>query len=260
MPSPFPGMNPYLERPTVWHDFHETFTTACRWALVPQIRPRFIATLDDHIYIQDLPNGQPEYIGRGDVNVKEAVEVDTRRSATATSAPPVVGRVAPRVDELRESFIEIRDRESREIVTVIEILSPSIKRKGKDREKFLDKRYELMNSTAHYVEIDLLRCGPRLPIENLPKCDVYATVSRVEDRLTVGLWPASLREALPKIPIPLRAPARDAELDLRQVLHQTYDASGYADYIYAGQTEPPLEGDDLKWAQQILDGRVGGQE
>ena len=25
MPSPFPGMNPFLEQDDVWHDFHATF-------------------------------------------------------------------------------------------------------------------------------------------------------------------------------------------------------------------------------------------
>lgn len=212
MPTPFPGMNPYLERGSVWHDFHEVLIVEIRRALVPQIRPALIAILDDNAYIHEMPA----------------------------------------IDDLRENFIEIRDRESRELVTVIELLSPTNKRPGSDRDQFLNKRYQLLSSTAHYVEIDLLRGEPRLPIENLPACDAYAMVSRVEERPNVGLWPVSLREPLPTIPIPLRAPAADAHIDLQAILHQAYDAGGYEDYLYSGDPDVPLSDDDDAWAGELL--------
>jgi hypothetical protein len=168
-------------------------------------------------------------------------------------AAPVTGRVLPQVDVLREIFIEIRDRESRDLVTVIEILSPTNKRPGSDRDQFLNKRYQLMTSTAHYVEIDLLRGEPRLPIENLPECSAYAMVSRVEQRPSVGLWPVSFREPLPTIPIPLRAPEKDVILDLQAMLNRAYDAGGYEDYIYSSEPEPPLSEAEAAWAREMLD-------
>ena len=59
MPSPFPGMNPYLEQEVVWHDFHERFLPAAATYLVPQIRPRYIVLIDENIYLHDIPPGTP---------------------------------------------------------------------------------------------------------------------------------------------------------------------------------------------------------
>lgn len=45
MPSPFPGMNPYLERDGVWDDFHHSFIVGARAALVQQLRSDYIVKL-----------------------------------------------------------------------------------------------------------------------------------------------------------------------------------------------------------------------
>ena len=52
MPSPFPGMNPYIERDAVWHDFHAGYISAIKKALVPQVRPEFYVKIDEHIYVR----------------------------------------------------------------------------------------------------------------------------------------------------------------------------------------------------------------
>src|SRR5690606_25208614 len=105
-------------------------------------------------------------------------------------------------------------------------------------------------------EIGLLRGEPRLPSENLPGCDAYVMVSRVEERPNVGLWPVSLREPLPTIPIPLRARAADRHIDLQAILHQAYDAGGYEDYLYSRDPDVPLGDGDAAWAQQRLTHRA----
>lgn len=203
MPSPFPGMNPYLEQEGLWHDFHQSFMPLAREILTEQVRPAHVVRLEE-------------------------TEIE------------------------RESSIEIRDRKSRELVAVIELLSPSNKRLGPDREQYLAKRRQLLNSGVHFVEIDLLRGWPRLPLDDLPDCDYYALVSRAELRPKVGIWPIRLRDSLPVIPIPLRAPDPDARLDLQAILHRLYDAAGYADDIYTGQPQPPLHPADQVWANEIL--------
>ncbi len=208
MPSPFPGMNPYLEQDDAWHDFHKRFLPLAAELLTPQIRPNFIARLDETIY-----------------------------------------------SEQRESFIEIRDHHTREVVTVVELLSPSNKRNGADREQYLAKRRRLFASWVNLVEIDLLRGGPRLPLENLQPCDYYILVSRYGERPQAGVWPVQLREPLPVIPIPLRGPHADASLDLQQMLHRLYDAAGYEDYIYGGEPDPPLAPDDAAWARSLIPAR-----
>lgn len=211
MPSPFPGMNPYLEQPTSWHDFHEQFIMDCRGQITPQLPEPFIAKLDEHVYQIDL-----------------VFEVE------------------------RENFIEIRDWETQRLVTVIEVLSPSNKRLGPDREQFLNKRAKLIKSDVHYVEIDLLRGGPRLPVRNLPESDYYVLVSRSEDRPDVQIWPLQMRDRLPVISIPLSSLSEAAVLDLQQALHRAYDSAGYADYIYDDSPEPPLSAEDAHWAEQLL--------
>ncbi len=253
MPSPFPGMNPFLEHPDPFHDFHEAFCVGCRAALVEQVRPDFIVKLEEHVYVHELSAEERRFLGRADVSLS-AGKFQGESAATSAMAAPVQGELVPAVDFQRECFVEIRDRKSRRLVTVIELLSPSNKTYGSDRDQFIAKRAQLLSSTAHYVEIDLLRGGARLPIDGLPECDYCALVSRVEDRPRVGLWPIQLREPLPRIPIPLSTSHPDAWLDLQSLLNETYDAGGYEDYIYAGSPEPPLPADDAAWAESLLSG------
>ncbi|MFI5457449.1 MAG: DUF4058 family protein [Isosphaerales bacterium] len=111
---------------------------------------------------------------------------------------------------------------------------------------------ELLNGPVHLVEIDLLRGGPPLPAAGRPDCSYSVLVSRVERRLDAEFWPISLRERLPVIPIPVRAPDADARLDLQAVLDRTYDDAGYADYIYDGAPRPRLGDEDADWARQFL--------
>ena len=252
MPSPFPGMNPFLEQEDAWHDFHEQFCIECRNAVLQQLPPAYIAKLDENVYIHELPEDQRRLFARGDVTVARENVPAGRSSRPGTLAAPFYGRVLPYIEFQRDNFVEIRDGRTRELVTVIELLSPSNKKPGSDREQFLNKRWQLMTSTAHYVEIDLLRGGPRLPVEDLPECDYYAMVSRVEERPKVGLWPFELQDPMPEIPIPLRDPDSDLLLNLQTLLHRAYDAGGYERYIYQGAPEPPLSADQESWARGHL--------
>jgi Protein of unknown function (DUF4058) len=252
MPSPFPGMNPYLEQDAVWHDFHERFLPLAAELLTPQIRPTFIAKLDEHIYIHELPASQRMLVGRADVGVVRGEQSESSAPVATNLLAPSIVQIPIAVDEQREAFVEIRDRQTRELVTVIELLSPSNKRPGPDREQYLAKRRRLFASWVNLVEIDLLRAGPRLPMEDLQPCDYYALVSRYGDRPRAGVWPIRLHEPLPKVPIPLRAPHADASLDLQQMVHRLYDAAGYEDYIYSGEPEPPLAPGDAAWARSLI--------
>jgi hypothetical protein len=168
----------------------------------------------------------------------------------AISAPAEVR--LPQVDFERISYLEIRDREDWRLVTVIELLSPANKCAGPDREQYLAKRAQLLHSTVHFVELDLLRGGPRMPLQNLPDCDYYALVSRVEKRPTAELWPVRLREPMPVIPIPLASSYPDARLDLQEIIHRVHDAAGYQHYVYRHEPEPRLAREDMEWARQCL--------
>jgi hypothetical protein len=143
---------------------------------------------------------------------------------------------------------------------VVELLSPSNKNRGPDRDQYLAKTRHLLQSNVHFVEIDLLRGGPRMPWLHLPACDYCVVVSRAERRPTAGFWANHLRDRLPVVPIPLRQGDADARLDLQEVLNHIYDAAGYRYYIYASDPIPGLSCEDAAWAQQFvpkIDTRVG---
>src|ERR1700722_10997397 len=131
MPSPFPGMNPYLEQDDVWHDFHCHFSVCCSEAIVSQVRPAYIVRLRQHVYVHETPT---------ELQLPGLREVDIER----------------------ESYIEIQDRVSREPVTIVEIISHSNKGPGVHRERHLADLQEFLGGPVHLVELDLLREHPVL--------------------------------------------------------------------------------------------------
>lgn len=256
MPSPFPGMNPYLERRAVWHDFHERFLPAAAEFVGRQVVPNFVVKLDEHVFIHELSEQTPrQFFGRADLGVADlaggtATAVATIRGAAISTASTEVSLVE--FDEERLSFLEIRDRESWKLVTIIELLSPANKQPGPDREQYIAKRELILRTDAHLVEIDLLRGGPRLPLLKFPDCNYGVLLSRWEKRPKAEFWPILLRETLPVIPIPLTAAYPDATLDLQAVLHRVYDAAGYQHYIYRESLEPGLPDDETLWAESLV--------
>jgi hypothetical protein len=255
MPSPFPGMNPYLEQADVWHDFHERGVPFIAELLGPQVLPRYIAKIDEHVYIHDLAEESRKFLGRADVGVTPL------RPAGVGNEPGVAviefpARVTlPAVDREGESYVEIRDRQNRQLVTVIELLSPSNKRPGDDRDQYTRKRYRLIGSGVNLVEIDLLRGNPRMPMTGLAPCDYCVLVSRPEDWPDVGIFPIRLRDPLPPIPIPLRPTDPPVRLDLKRVIDHVYDVAGYGYYVYDGPPDPPLSPDDAAWAAPFVPAR-----
>jgi hypothetical protein len=245
-------MNPYLEQEEVWHDFHERFCPHVAALLTVQVRPHYIVKIDEHIYIHELPAESRRLVGRSDVGVARSSGVPGP-SAAGTMLEEAPAQVSlPAVDIERVCYVEIRDRKDRQLITVIELLSPSNKQRGPDRDQYLAKRAQLLASPVHFVELDLLRGGPRLPLEGLPACDYYAMVSRAEKRPRADLWPLGLRDCLPAIPVPLNEPHPSAWLDLRTALDHVYDAAGYEDYVYLGEPQPGLSAEDAEWAKQFV--------
>lgn len=251
MPSPFPGMNPYLEQPDAWQDFHSRYVPALGDALAALVRPAFIVKIGEHLFIHEPSAEQRRLIGHADVSVSDPANGTGRNDGIATLPSPMMTRV-PNVDFEKHLYLEVRDREDRELVTVLEVLSPTNKKSGADREQYLAKRASLLHSEAHFVEIDLLRGGPRMPVEDETPCDYAIMVSRVEDRPDVNYWPLQLRDPLPAIPIPLRAPKSFVVLELQAILHVVYDRACYEDYIYRGKPTPLLRSEDAAWAESLL--------
>lgn len=253
MPSPFPGMNPYLEQPDAWQDFHNSFIPAIRDALSRQVSPHFFVKIEEQLFVHEPATEERLRIGRADVALSKAVTIEFgSEPAVATLDAPEQLDVETAFDIEKHNYLEIHDRQRRDVVAVIEVLSPSNKQPGADRDLYLAKRRNILRSPANFVEIDLLRGGPKMPTNKTPVCDYGILVSRSEDRPKVGHWPIMLRDRLPKIPVPLRDPIPLAWLDLQEILHTVYDRAYYKDYIYQGTPEPPLSGADRAWAEELV--------
>jgi Protein of unknown function (DUF4058) len=160
-------------------------------------------------------------------------------------------------EEVHEAFLQVIDGVSRDVVTVIEFLSPVNKRRGSPgRESFEQKRREVMHSPSHWVEIDLLR-GRRMLRVPIPKKtgphEYLVHVSRQSQRPRGVLWPIRLFQRLPVISIPLRSGDPDTRLDLQAVLDATYDRAGYdLEIDYRKEPRPPLKTELASWADQLL--------
>ncbi len=131
-------------------------------------------------------------------------------------------------------------------------MSPSNKRASDAREQYLAMRRERLAGPAHLAEIDLPRGWPPMPQEGRPPRDDSVMISRVEKRRLADFRPIPLRDRLPTIPIPLRAPDAAVGVDLREALHRAYDGPGYEHFIHRGQPEPALSPEQAAWANQYL--------
>jgi hypothetical protein len=179
-----------------------------------------------------------------------------RRLLAPKVGPKYIVQLEEHIDIEKVRFLEVRDRQGREPVTVSGLLSPSNKRTGDDREQYLAKRRALLHSPAHLVEINLLRGWTPMPQEGRLACDYSVLVSRAEKRGAADFWPIRLRDRLPVIPILLRSPDAAAPVDLQEVLHRAYDRPGYEPFIYHGEPEPKVSANDAAWARQFVPPRA----
>ena len=260
MPSPFPGMDPYLENPWLWPDAHHGLITACQELLNRHIRPNYVARVEERVYLErdDDPARKELYVVP-DIRVakrpggRKAMKKPKARGNLAVAEPVAV--IFEGDLELREARIEVITTDTRAVVAVIEILSPTNKVRGSEgRESFQRKRREVLRSTAHWVEIDLLRTGERVSFrDHLDPHEYLAYASPADDRPNGVAWPIRLTEPLPKIGIPLRAPDPDAPLNLQEALSLAYERAAYDMTIdYTNSPTPPLSPDLDTWADTLL--------
>jgi len=255
MPSPFPGMDPYLEDPKLWPDLHHRLITYTADELQKQIRPHYRARIEERLYV--VQSGRNIY---PDVTVLE----QTIREQTLAEADAVTMENPPPVDtpltivltddEIREPFIEIIHAGDEQVVTVIEILSPANKSAGPGRELYLTKQQEVLDSPAHLVELDLLSQGehtialPAAKLQNLPAHRYKISVGYGPEHLKFDLYLTRLSQRLPRFRIPLKSPDASAIIDLPAIFNQAYENGGYADFVDYNQPPPvPLSKEEQVW-------------
>lgn len=256
MPSPFPGMDPFIEGP-MWGDFHTTFNTVLREQLAAELRPLYSVVVERRVYVEQPRerdyDPQPRF---PDVAIA-ASDTDRGRflgTAGVAALEPLACEIAI-AEEHRETYLEIRDSEHRRVVTLIETLSPSNKRDGGDGwHEYLKKRTEILRSPSHLVELDLLRGGTRMPIiprPQKPNGDYRAVISRENKRprLAVYAWPMMHR--LPTIPIPLIGPEENVDLDLQRAFDTVYERAAYELSLdYQSELDPQLPDDVKAWLRE----------
>lgn len=256
MPSPFPGMDPYLEDPGLWPDVHTTFINIAREFITPQLRPKYYARIEERVYISDDQDpGRPYLVPDLRISEEPGRELlSAWRNGSAIQAAEPETLVTLLEEEIHEPHIEVVDRESRQVVTVIEMVSPSNKVPGsRGRDSYQKKRGEVMQSPSHWMEIDLLRLGtPSVPKLG-PPYDYVVHLSRVERRPSGSVWRIFLPQSLPVVLVPLKSGDPDVFLDLQQVLTTAYDRAAYdATIDYTQPPKVPLSKEYAIWADELL--------
>ncbi len=218
MPSPFPGMDPYLEG-DLWTSVHHALAIRTMDQLAPILEPRYVA-LSERYSLFDT--GQEE------------VEI-----ATANFSPDMAIAQASQLPHYR---VAIQDVASRRSVTVVEFLSPVSKR-GEGRTQYLRKRKRFLDSSTHLIEVDMLRKGTRAPLEEeYAPGNYFIVVSRANKRLQAEVWPVFLSQPLPTIPLPLLKGDADVPLDMQQVMTALYDLGRFKYLIdYRKPPDAPLK-------------------
>ncbi len=257
MPTPFPGMDPYLEHPGLWEDVHTRLIVAIADVLGPQVRPRYRVAVERRTYLAVLMPDEYELVGKPDVLIASSsgAALPAAVRATATIGAPYVGEL-PMPDEIVERFLEVRDVTTGEVITAIEILSPTNKLTREGRSQYERKRHMVLGSATHLVEIDLLRSGEPLPVR-VPdigrRAPYQIVVSRAQQRPRADVYLFGLRDPLPDIPVPLRPDEPEPIVPLNQVLHALYERAGYDQAIdYHRPLAPPLPKGDTAWVARLL--------
>jgi Protein of unknown function (DUF4058) len=261
MPGPFPGMDPYLEHPAGWPNFHHLFVTFASVALNQVLPEQYVARINERVYV--IPperNLYPDMIVLERPSPRPAAEPGAGGAAVAMATEPT-GILTVLPEERHEGFIQIvRPGQEDTVVSVLELLSPSNKAPGSDgRELYRTKQQELLRSPTNLIEIDLLRAGehtvapPRERLMALGRWDFLVVSRRGGPKGRYEIWLNLLSERLPRIRIPLAGEDPDVVLDLQAVLDRCYEEGAYARQVnYRREPVPPLEADTIEWVHALL--------
>lgn len=272
MPSPFPGMDPYLEAPDIWPDFHEALAAEIRGHLNHVLPAPYYARLEMRPEIGIVEEGGAARRIVPDVALARVPGSQSSQAATAMLDSPRTSlsrfvEVKLQSESIKHAFVEIRDpSRGHHLITLMEIASPSNKRPGPDRLAYVKKQREVLESDANLIEIDLLRTGQRLfadpEVESIvtalePIPDYLVLVNRAWQRLVWQVFGFALVDPLPVIGVPLREGESEVTLDLQYVMNRAYDSGPYrrGAVDYSQPPEPTLSDEKVEWARQVVHAR-----
>lgn len=254
MASPFPGMNPYLENPLFWSEIHNLLIAAIFRKLNPQLRPKYKVAIEKRVY--QTTDEDSLLVGVADVAVQSIQKTPLPQLASIARIPSVepvtVDVTMP--ETVKETYLEVRDVTTQEVVTVIEIISPKNKRRGEGRNAYGKKRMQVLGSYTNLVEIDLLRDGkPIQQVQNNVQTDYRILVSRASKRPKADLYAFNLQNMIPFYPLPLRESDPEPLLDIQTLINELYDEGNYDLVIdYTQEPVPPLSQENAAWVDEVL--------
>lgn len=221
MPSPFPGMDPYLECDALWPVFHRQFINVLYQILLPGLVDRYRARVHQRFYVTE-----------------QILFTSVTR------------------EEHHEDYIEIRQRHESRLVTLIDVVSPANKSTAGGRQAYLAKRREGKVANANLVEIDLLLQGqPTLEYsrDGLPDWDYAVTVTKATQPERFEIYTAKLQKRLPRFRLPLANDDRDTVFDLQAAFSRCFEQGDFISQIdYRRDPAVPLAAEDTKWLEELL--------
>ncbi|MGH8273783.1 MAG: DUF4058 family protein [Gammaproteobacteria bacterium] len=255
MKTPFPGMDPFLEQPAFWPDFHATFINYWREAVGDLLPSGYEATLGERVYLVERDPDERK-LGYPDVAVTrhaEAHSLGTFRDSGAVATLEPVTIPVTMLEGPRETYIEILYQPESRLVAALELLSPANK-ESPGRLQYLAKRQALLLQDVHLVELDLLLSGRRLLFNKpLPAADYYYSIARAEQRPDCQVYHWTLRQALPTLPVPLRRPDADLQIDLGAVFATVYQRAKFFRRVDYQGPVPEFIGDvDRQWVEEVV--------
>ncbi len=263
MPSPFPGMDPYIEENGLWEGFHTNLVVKIADRLADAAPRRYLVRTGERAYLVLVESeGKDSHLFVPDVSVTtpRKRKKASRSGGVAVGEPPAdVEPVTLRAfieEEHREAFIEIYEADpEKRLVTCIEVLSPSNKRSNSaGRDLYLRKRQSLLLGHVNLVEIDLLRAGERMPmLDPWPDSPYVLIVAQAGKPHLCQAWPAGFQRPLPPVPVPLAKPDSAILLDLQPLIEGIYQRYRYDESIdYSKPLTRPLNDEEAAWLQQQL--------
>jgi hypothetical protein len=254
MPCPFPGMDPFLEVPPYWSDFSPGLLISISTRLLPMVLPKYDVRIEEYLVIEH--NDLPSHRSKRDLVMSEDRQRKVAASVQVLSLPQSANSLEsayPDFDPITQRRLVLTHRSTGQVVTVLELLSPVNKARGKDGiEAYESKREELLTTTCHLIELDLLRGGERLPIKGaMPAGDYFAYIGRSDRRPTCQIigWP--WQSVLPPIPLPLLPEDGETQIDLAAAFKDAYDPAYYHQRLpYDSPLRPPLSEPEADWVRQ----------
>ena len=256
MPNPFPGMNPYLENVELWREMHSALIVDAARSLNAQLPGDYFAAMEGRVILEPIhKHFLPDVLIE---NVPD--DFGGERTSTLVAIAEADEPFVSIHDDEVEAYIEVRHLSApEEVVTAIEFLSPTNKLIGRGRDEYLEKQRQWLRLPVNFLEIDLLRDGPttaaglinesRLPM----RWHYISSLHRAGEGGRFELWPTSVRDRLPRVPVPLRPKDGHVTLDIGSLVNTQYDLARFSRRLdYSREPVPPLEGEDAAWLSARL--------